>query len=305
MTAVTTRRRRHRLRRLRRRHRRRRRAHGPPPDGRGRRPEPAVRRREAGRPVRAGHGHDRGEPARPLPAASPRSAPTPSRSPARRSPPRRTPTARSSPTWCRSPPAASSRAGAWPPRTSRRGPAPRWRTWPTLKTPFRPHGRVTAGNAAGLNDGATACLLAAEDVAARARPAGRGCAWSSYAFAGVEPEVMGVGPIPATEKALRPGRPDHRRHRPVRAQRGVRRPGARVPRPLRHRRRRPAGQPVRRRDRRRPPAGLLRRPADDPAGPAVRGAPRGPLRPDHHVHRHRHGRHGHLGEPALRRRAAT
>src|ERR687891_1982160 len=34
-----------------------------------------------------------------------------------------------------------------------------------LKTPFRPHGRVTAGNAAGLNDGATACLLAAEDTA--------------------------------------------------------------------------------------------------------------------------------------------
>src|SRR5690606_25272921 len=35
----------------------------------------------------------------------------------------------------------------------------------TLRTPFRPHGRVTAGNAAGLNDGATACLVAAEDVA--------------------------------------------------------------------------------------------------------------------------------------------
>src|SRR5215204_3799490 len=52
-----------------------------------------------------------------------------------------------------------------------------------LRTPFRPHGRVTAGNAAGLNDGATACLVA-------------------YAFAGVEPEVMGVGPIPATEKVL-------------------------------------------------------------------------------------------------------
>jgi acetyl-CoA acyltransferase len=70
-----------------------------------------------------------------------------------------------------------------------------------LKTPFRPHGRVTAGNAAGLNDGATACLLAAGDVAAtlglpvRMRLVG-------YAFAGVEPEVMGVGPVPATEKAL-------------------------------------------------------------------------------------------------------
>ena len=72
----------------------------------------------------------------------------------------------------------------------------------TLKTPFRPHGRVTAGNAAGLNDGATACLVAAEDVAAalglpiRMRLVG-------YGFAGVEPEVMGIGPIPATERALR------------------------------------------------------------------------------------------------------
>ena len=60
---------RHRRRRLRRRHRRRGRAHGPPPDGRGRRPQPAFRRRPAGRPVRADDGLDRGEPARPLPAA--------------------------------------------------------------------------------------------------------------------------------------------------------------------------------------------------------------------------------------------
>jgi acetyl-CoA acyltransferase len=70
-----------------------------------------------------------------------------------------------------------------------------------LKTPFRPHGRVTAGNSAGLNDGATACLLASGEAAAelglpvRMRLVG-------YAFAGVEPEVMGVGPVPATERAL-------------------------------------------------------------------------------------------------------
>jgi acetyl-CoA acyltransferase len=72
----------------------------------------------------------------------------------------------------------------------------------TLKTPFRPHGKVTAGNAAGLNDGATAGLLAAEDVA---RELGLPVAMrlASYAFAGVDPELMGVGPIPATEKALR------------------------------------------------------------------------------------------------------
>ena len=71
----------------------------------------------------------------------------------------------------------------------------------TLKTPFRPHGHVTAGNAAGLNDGATGCLLAAEDVA-RELGLTVGMRLVGYGFAGVEPEVMGVGPIPATEKAL-------------------------------------------------------------------------------------------------------
>jgi acetyl-CoA acyltransferase len=71
----------------------------------------------------------------------------------------------------------------------------------TLKTPFRPHGRVTAGNAAGLNDGATACLLASAEAAAElGLPAKMRLV--SYSFAGVEPEVMGVGPIPSTEKAL-------------------------------------------------------------------------------------------------------
>ncbi|MQA32003.1 thiolase family protein [Modestobacter roseus] len=71
----------------------------------------------------------------------------------------------------------------------------------TLKTPFRPHGHVTAGNAAGLNDGATGCLLAAEDVAQElGLPVGMRLV--GFAFAGVEPEVMGVGPVPATEKAL-------------------------------------------------------------------------------------------------------
>jgi acetyl-CoA acyltransferase len=71
----------------------------------------------------------------------------------------------------------------------------------SLKTPFRPHGRVTAGNAAGLNDGATACILAAEETA---RELGLPVKMRlvSYSFVGVEPEVMGVGPVPATEKAL-------------------------------------------------------------------------------------------------------
>jgi len=72
----------------------------------------------------------------------------------------------------------------------------------TLKTPFRPHGHVTAGNAAGLNDGATGCLLAAETVAAElGLPATMRLV--GFGFAGVGPEVMGVGPIPSTERALR------------------------------------------------------------------------------------------------------
>ncbi|MEO5608962.1 MAG: thiolase family protein [Ornithinibacter sp.] len=71
-----------------------------------------------------------------------------------------------------------------------------------LKTPFRPHGNVTAGNAAGLNDGATACILAS---AAAAEELGMPVRMRlvSYSFVGVEPEVMGIGPVPATEKALR------------------------------------------------------------------------------------------------------
>ncbi|MEU7759634.1 MULTISPECIES: thiolase family protein [Micromonospora] len=71
-----------------------------------------------------------------------------------------------------------------------------------LKTPFRPHGKVTAGNAAGLNDGATAALLVAEDTA-RELGLPVGMRLVSFGFVGVEPEVMGVGPIPSTEKALR------------------------------------------------------------------------------------------------------
>ena len=71
-----------------------------------------------------------------------------------------------------------------------------------LKTPFRSHGRVTAGNSAGINDGATAALLADEETA---RELGLPVKMRlvSFSFTGVEPEVMGAGPIPATEKALK------------------------------------------------------------------------------------------------------
>jgi acetyl-CoA acyltransferase len=70
-----------------------------------------------------------------------------------------------------------------------------------LKTPFRPGGRVTAGNASGINDGATIALLASED---KAKELGLPikAKMVTFAFAGVEPEVMGYGPVPSTEKAL-------------------------------------------------------------------------------------------------------
>lgn len=70
-----------------------------------------------------------------------------------------------------------------------------------LRTPFRPHGRVSPGNAAGLNDGATGAILAAEEVADELG-LGKKLRLVSYAFAGVDPEIMGIGPVPSTDKAL-------------------------------------------------------------------------------------------------------
>jgi len=70
-----------------------------------------------------------------------------------------------------------------------------------LRAPFRPGGRVTAGNSAGLTDGATAALLTSAeaadqlDLTPKLRLVG-------YAYAGVEPELMGIGPIPATQRVL-------------------------------------------------------------------------------------------------------
>jgi acetyl-CoA acyltransferase len=71
----------------------------------------------------------------------------------------------------------------------------------TLKTPFRPAGRVTPGNSSGLNDGATAAILASEEKANELGLTIK-AKLVSYAFAGVEPEVMGYGPVPSTIKAL-------------------------------------------------------------------------------------------------------
>ncbi len=71
----------------------------------------------------------------------------------------------------------------------------------SLKPVFRKDGSVTAGNASGINDGAAAITLATADAAekAGARPRAR---ILGYAHAGVRPEVMGIGPIPAVEKLL-------------------------------------------------------------------------------------------------------
>jgi acetyl-CoA acyltransferase len=70
-----------------------------------------------------------------------------------------------------------------------------------LRTPFRAGGRVTAGNSAGLTDGASACLLAAAEVADEL---GLDTAMRlvAFAYAGVEPELMGIGPVPATQRVL-------------------------------------------------------------------------------------------------------
>ncbi|EPH0093802.1 3-oxoadipyl-CoA thiolase [Pluralibacter gergoviae] len=70
-----------------------------------------------------------------------------------------------------------------------------------LKTPFRHGGTITAGNASGVNDGAAALIIASETAAAQQglTPRARIVA---MATAGVEPKLMGLGPVPATRKVL-------------------------------------------------------------------------------------------------------
>lgn len=72
----------------------------------------------------------------------------------------------------------------------------------SLKTPFRPHGRVTAGNASPLTDGSTMSLIAGADTAKELGLKAK-MKMIGFSFAGVQPEVMGIGPIPSTEKALK------------------------------------------------------------------------------------------------------
>jgi acetyl-CoA C-acetyltransferase len=70
-----------------------------------------------------------------------------------------------------------------------------------LRPAFSRDGTVTAGNASGLNDGAAAVMVMSEDEAARAglTPLAR---IASYATAGLDPAIMGVGPVYASRKAL-------------------------------------------------------------------------------------------------------
>jgi acetyl-CoA acyltransferase len=70
-----------------------------------------------------------------------------------------------------------------------------------LKAPFRAGGTVTAGNASGINDGAAAILLASESAIKNHHLVPR-AKFLGSAVAGVEPRIMGLGPVPATEKLL-------------------------------------------------------------------------------------------------------
>ncbi len=163
-----------------------------------------------------------------------------------------------------------------------------------LRTPFRAGGRVTAGNSAGLTDGAAMCLLAAEETAAELglEPSLR---LVGFAYAGVEPELMGLGPVPATKRVLEQAGADDRRHRALRAERAVRGPGADLVRGDGRRAGRSAAESVRRRDRVRAPARRDRRQACRPARLRSPPAARRPLRTDGALHRHGDGRGRPLG----------
>lgn len=75
-------------------------------------------------------------------------------------------------------------------------------TLATLKPAFRDGGSVTAGNSSGINDGAAVCILASEEMVTQLglKPMAR---IAGFAAAGVDPSIMGIGPVPATQKALK------------------------------------------------------------------------------------------------------
>ena len=138
-----------------------------------------------------------------------------------------------------------------------------------LRTAFRRDGgTVTAGNASGINDGAAAIIVMSESKANERGLRTFGTV-EGYASVGVEPKIMGIGPVPAVRKALAQSRASAERHRPVRAQRGVR--GAIAGRSQRAGHRTRADQPPWRGDRPRAPDRSQRRP--DPRHPPARDAP--------------------------------
>ena len=132
---------------------------------------------------------------------------------------------------------------------------------------FRKGGTVTGGNSSPLNDGAAGVLLVSERVLAGGGGVTPLARYEGTAAAGVHPDYMGIGPVPAMVKVL--GRLGRGQPRPHRAQRGVRGPGR--GRGGRAQARPGAGQRERRRDRHRPPARLLRSPDHHHA--AARAAP--------------------------------
>lgn len=72
----------------------------------------------------------------------------------------------------------------------------------SLKPAFKKDGTVTAANSSGINDGAAALILASEDAVKKynLKPIAR---FVSFGAAGVDPEIMGVGPVPASQKAMK------------------------------------------------------------------------------------------------------
>ena len=157
-----------------------------------------------------------------------------------------------------------------------------------LKPAFNLKGTVTAGNASPLTDGAAAAVVMSEEKAKAlgVKPLGY---FVDFAVAGVPPEIMGIGPVPAIRKLLEKNKLKVSRHRRVRDQRGLRGAGGLLHARAGHR---PAeGEPERRRHCARPPAGRLRHPQTGTLLRELkrRGGKRGVVID---VHRRRHGRRG-------------
>ena len=147
----------------------------------------------------------------------------------------------------------------------------------------------TGGNSSGIVDGAALVLVGSESAGQVAEPdaAGPHCGHRHQRFRSGHHAHR---PHPGHPQGARPGRPDGRRHRPVRAQRGLRVGGAEVPEGPEHPRREAERQRWRHRDG--PPARGHRR--DDRRHHGRRaGAPQRAPRADHAVHRRRHGRGDH------------